>query len=44
MKLNIYSSVFDGKFNTKKISKCNIIKNYDGSIDLLIQFDPEIKN
>lgn len=39
LKLNVYSSAFDGKFNTKKISKCDIVKNYDGSVDLTMWFD-----
>lgn len=39
LKLNIFSSAFDGNFNVRTFSRHDVVKNYDGSIDLAFQFE-----
>jgi hypothetical protein len=39
LKMNLFSSIFNDKFNAKRVSKIKMIKNFDGSIDFVIKFD-----
>lgn len=41
LRFNLCSAIFDSRFNSKRISHVELMKNYDGSVDFIVKFDKQ---